>query len=424
MLMRYRTGASSIRGSNGGGELKTAIGDLAIVGGKPLFDERLYIGRPFVGDKVRLLERISDAIERRSLTNDGPYVQEFAERLQVLSGARHVIPLVNGTTGLEVAARALGLSGEVIVPSFTFIATAHALQWQGITPVFCDVDPDTHNIDPTKIEALITPRTRGIIGVHLWGRPCDTDAIGNIARRYGLRVLYDAAHAFNVSHLGRKLGNFGNAEVFSFHATKFINTLEGGAIATNDDDLAESVRQMIKFGFTDSDSVVRLGINGKMNEFCAAMGLTALDAMSQTIATNQQNYEAYRGALSDIPGIRFIAYDPDTAPNYQYIVAEIDEAQFGLSRDALMTLLHAENLMVRRYFYPGCHRSEPYRSTLSQSSTVLPVTERLAAQILCFPCGAGMNPSLIRSIGNLMRFVSTHAMAVRSLSANVTRMSA
>lgn len=395
--------------------MKSSINELAIAGGTPVFREPQLSARPFVGDKSRLLERIADAVDRRSLTNDGLFVREFEERLKRICGTRHVIPLSSCTTGLEVAARALGLSGEVIVPSFTFIATAHALKWLGITPVFCDVHPDTHNIDPARIEALITPRTSGIVGVHLWGRPCDTSALDEIARRHKLRVLYDAAHAFNVTHQGQKLGNFGDAEVFSFHATKFVNTLEGGAIATNDDDLAQSIREMIKFGLSDAETVARLGINGKMNEFCAAMGVTALDALEETLAINRSNYDAYQQALAGVPGMRLISYDPGTTPSYQYIAVEIDEAEFGLSRDVLLALLLAENVMARRYFYPGCHRSEPYRSCRSEQDNDLPVTDRLASQVLCLPCGAGMNAELIRPIGQLVAFVSQHAADLRGL---------
>ena len=215
--------------------MKAALEDLAIFGGSPAFAELLHVGRPNIGDRGRLLERIHDLLDRRWLTNNGPYVLEFERQLCQLTGAPHCIVTCNGTVALEIAIRAAGMSQEVIVPAFTFVATAHALQWQGITPVFCDVDPSTHNLDPESVERSITPRTTGILGVHLWGRACRVDELAEIARRHGLKLLFDAAHALGCTHRGRMVGGFGDAEVFSFHATKFVNSFEGGAIVTADD---------------------------------------------------------------------------------------------------------------------------------------------------------------------------------------------
>src|SRR4051794_25016690 len=197
--------------------------------------------------------------DKRWFSNQGPYVREFEDKLSKLLGVKHCIPVCNGTIAMELAIRALDLKGEVIVPSFTFISAAHALQWQEITPVFCDVDPKTHNLDPKKIEAMITPRTTAIVAVHTWGRPCEVDTLSRVARRNDLRLLFDAAHAFGCSHEGRAIGNFGDAEVFSFHATKFFNTFEGGAVATNDDELAARIRLMKNFGFQGNDNVVYIG---------------------------------------------------------------------------------------------------------------------------------------------------------------------
>jgi len=258
--------------------MKTQIEDLAIWGNSSAFAKPLYVGRPNIGDRARLHERIDDMLDRRWLTNDGIYVQEFERRVADMLGVRHCIAMCNGTVALEIAIRATGLKGEVIVPSFTFIATAHALQWQEITPVFCDIDLETGNIDPARVEELITPRTTGIIGVHLWGRPCKIEALEEIAQRHGLVLLFDAAHAFACSHRGEMIGRFGNAEVFSFHATKFINAFEGGAVATNDDDLAGNIRLMKNFGFAGFDNVIYIGTNGKMTEVCAAMGLTSIES--------------------------------------------------------------------------------------------------------------------------------------------------
>jgi dTDP-4-amino-4,6-dideoxygalactose transaminase len=321
--------------------------------------------------------------------------------------------MCNATVALEIAIRALGLRGEVIVPSFTFVATAHALQWQQITPVFCDVGARTHNIDPARIEELITPRTTGIIGVHLWGRPADAEALGEIADLRRLRLLFDAAHAFGCTHGGRMIGALGDAEVFSFHATKFLNSGEGGAVTTNDDDLAARMRLMRNFGFAGYDEVVYVGTNGKMSELSAAMGLTSLDAMDEFIAVNRANHAAYADALAGIPGVTLIRYDERERSNHQYVVLEVDEAEAGLTRDELHQVLQAEQVMARRYFYPGCHRMEPYRSYFPQAGLVLPETERLTRRVLTLPTGTAVDAEIVERVCDVIRLAVRHAPQVR-----------
>lgn len=387
---------------------KRAVTDLAIFGGAPTFDEQLHVGRPNVGDRARLFERMNDMLDRRWLTNNGRYVQELEARLAEMLGVKHCIAMCNATIGLEIAVRALGLKGEVIVPSFTFVATAHALQWQEITPIFCDVDPKTHNVDPASVEQMITPRTSGIIGVHLWGRACPVEDLAQLARRHDLRLIYDAAHAFACSHGGRMIGGFGDAEVFSFHATKFFNTFEGGAVTTNDGELAAKMRLMKNFGFAGYDRVTYIGTNGKMSEVAAAMGLTSLESIDEFIAVNRANYLRYRDGLKDIPGVRAITYDEADRNNYQYVVLEIDETRAGVSRDELMQILHAENVVARRYFYPGCHRMEPYRSYYPHTGLVLPVTEQLVGQTLLLPNGTAVGESEIDEICAVIRLAITH----------------
>ena len=368
----------------------------------PAFSEPLYVGRPNIGNRDILHRRMNDMLDRRWLTNNGPFVQEFEQRLQDYLGVKHCIAMCNATIALEITARALGLKGEVIVPAFTFVATAHCLQWQEITPVFCDIDPLTHTLDPVQVERMITPRTTGILGVHLWGRACNIEQLESIAKRRNLTLLFDAAHAFGCSHNGTKIGNFGAAEVFSFHATKFFNTFEGGAVATNDDELANKIRLMKNFGFHGYDNVIYIGTNGKMTEVCAAMGLTNLESLDVFIATNKRNYELYREGLGNIPGMRLMAYDKAHSLNYQYIVLEVDEELFGMSRDALVDLLHAHNVIARRYFYPGCHRMEPYRSFFPHSGLLLPETERLVGRVMLLPTGTSLNDSQIRTICGLI----------------------
>lgn len=391
----------------------SCLNDLGIFGGTSIFTERLHVGLPNIGNRQRLFERISDLLDRRWLTNNGPYVQEFEQRLADLLGVKHCVAMCNGTVALEITIRAVGLSGEVIVPSFTFIATAHALQWQEITPVFCDINPETYTIDPAQIEQHITPRTTGIIGVHLWGRPCDVEALKEIAERHNLKLLFDAAHAFGCSHRGCMIGGFGSAEVFSFHATKFFNTFEGGAVVTNDDVLAQKIRLMKNFGFAGEDNVNYIGTNGKMNEVSAAMGLTSLESLEQFIAVNRRNYYAYRENVSGVKGIRLLTYNETEKCNYQYIILEIDENQVGISRDELQQVLVAENILARRYFYPGCHRMEPYRSYFPHAGLLLPETDRLARRVLSLPTGTGVRPEAISRTCQIISFVCLHAREIR-----------
>jgi dTDP-4-amino-4,6-dideoxygalactose transaminase len=393
---------------------KTKLSDLASLGGPPAFESPLHVGAPNIGDRERLRERFEDILDRRWLTNGGPYVQAFERRVAEAVGVRHCIATCNGTLALEIAVRALGLTGEVIVPSFTFVATAHALQWQEITPVFCDIDPETYTINPSRVAELITPRTTGIIGVHLWGRPCDTQALADIAHERGLRLLYDASHAFGCSHRGEAIGSFGDAEVFSFHATKFINTCEGGAILTRSDALAEKARLMRNFGFVTYDDVTHVGTNGKMNELSAAMGLTSLEDMESFVGVNRSNYELYREGLSGIAGLRVLEYDDRERCNFQYVVVEVDEGASGVSRDQLVDVLAAEGVLARRYFHPGCHRMEPYRSYFPHAGLLLPVTERLGARVFSLPTGTSVGPDEIQKVCEIIALSIEHG-AVLSL---------
>ncbi len=388
--------------------------DLAIFGDPPAFVEEVHVGRPNIGIRTHLLKRVNDMLDRNWLTNNGPYVQEFESKLAERIGVRHCVAMCNATISLEIAIRALGLTGEVIVPSFTFIATAHALQWQEITPVFCDIDPRTHNIDPTQVEKMITPRTSGIIGVHTWGRPCDIEPLEAIARRRKLQIMFDAAHAFGCSYNAKAIGAFGRCEVFSFHATKFVNTFEGGAVLTNDDLLAEKIRLMRNFGFKGYDNVVYMGTNGKMPEVCAAMGLTSLESIEDFIETNRGNYHRYHRELAGIPGVCMIAYDKNERTNYQYIVLEVDELEAGLTRDELVDVLFAENVLARRYFFPGCHRMEPYRSYFPHAALVLPETEKLCRRVMVLPTGTSVDEQAISRICEIIRTALSNAPAVRA----------
>jgi dTDP-4-amino-4,6-dideoxygalactose transaminase len=376
--------------------------ELALFGGPPAFAEPLHVGSPNIGDRDRLMERIGGLLDRRWLTNEGPLVREFEEAVAAFLGVRHCVAMSSGTVALQIAIRAAGMIGETLVSPLTFVATVHALQWQGLTPRFCDVDPATHNLDPHRVEEMITPRTTGILGVHLWGRPCAIEALTAIAERRGLTLIFDAAHAFGCSHRGQMIGAFGRAEVLSFHATKFVNTFEGGAIVTNDDDLAERARLMRNHGFADYDEVSCVGTNGKMSEVAAAMGLTSLEARDRFYDDNRRNYDAYRAGLEGIGGVDLIAYDEDELCNRNYVVIEVDESA-SLARDDLQRLLWAENVLARRYFFPGCHRAEPYRSLFPRAGLELPETERLTGRLLALPTGTAMDAASIDVVTDLIR---------------------
>ena len=393
--------------------MKNSFSDLAIFGSIPAFPDPLHVGRPNIGDRARFLARVNEMLDRKWLSNNGPYVQEFEHKICELLGVKNCIAVCNATVALEIAVRALGMTGEVIIPSFTFIATAHALQWQEITPVFCDIDPETHNLNPQLVEKMITPQTTGILGVHVWGRPCAIDELTEIAQSHGLKLMFDAAHAFGCSYSGKMIGNFGEAEVFSFHATKFFNTFEGGAVVTNNDALAQQIRGMTNFGFAGYDRVIYLGTNGKMTEVAAAMGLTGLESLDEFIATNYRNYCRYRLALAGIPGVRMVEYDEREKNNYQYIILEIDDAITHINRDQLVQALHAENILARRYFYPGCHQMEPYRSIFPHAGLHLPETERLASRTLSLPTGTAVGENEIDQICQIIRFVISNGQDVR-----------
>jgi dTDP-4-amino-4,6-dideoxygalactose transaminase len=383
--------------------VKISLDEFAIFGGPPSFAEQLHVGRPNIGDHARLLERFDRILDTKRLSNMGPFEREFEQRVAEMLGVKHCIAMCNATVALEISIRALGLTGEVLVPSFTFIATAHVLQWQQIVPVFCDIHPETHCLDPHSIEKMITPRTTGILGVHLWGRGCDITALTEIANRCSLKLLFDAAHAFGCSYEGRMIGSFGDAEVFSFHATKFFNTFEGGAVTTNDDELAKKIRLMKNFGFAGYDQVVYIGTNGKMSEISAAMGLTSLESLDVFIETNHRNYRQYQKELAEVTGLSLLTFKQDEKCNYQYIVVEIDEAKTGISRDEIVQVLHGENIIARRYFYPGCHRMEPYRTNYPDAGLMLPLTEQLTERVMTLPTGTAVGETEISGICQTIR---------------------
>ncbi len=370
--------------------------ELAALGGEPLFAQPLHVGRPNIPDRAAVLTRIAASLDRAWLTNDGPLVRELEAKLAGYIGVRHCVAMANATVAMEVLARALELKGEVIVPAFTFIATPHAFAWLGLKPVFCDVDRATHMIDVHSAARMISERTSAIAAVHLWGGAADVEALEALASRHNLALVYDSAHALGASARGRRIGGFGDAEVVSFHATKFFNTFEGGAVTTNNDALAERLRLLRNFGFAGYDNVIALGTNAKLSEAHAAMGLTMIEHVDGLSERNGITWRRYSEALRH-PGVKLIRPDDPGSSNYQYVVCEVtDDAP--LTRDQLLNALWQENVRARRYFFPGCHRTDPYAAA-NQS---LPVSEEIAARVLVLPAGALITADEIAKVAGLI----------------------
>lgn len=391
------------------GPIKNKVDDLQICGGPKAFADPLHVGQPNIVNVGAVFARLEDIFQRAWLTNNGQYVQQFESMIAKRIGVRNCVATCNGTLALQLAIRALDLSGEVIVPSFTFLATAHALAWQNIKPVFADIDPRSGTIDPDSVQKLITPQTTGILGVHLWGNPCPWQDLQEIAERFDLKLLYDACHAFGCEFDGVPIGNFGDAEVFSFHATKFVHAAEGGAVVTNDDALAKTLREMRNFGFSN-EGVNLVGTNAKMTEVSAAIGISTLESIEQIVEKNRANRLAYESTLDSIPHISVKPIPSRVTSNCQYIVVEVAD-ECPLTRDELLSVLHTENVLAKRYFHPGCHRLPAYRDLYP--NLVLPMTDRASRQVLVLPTGVAIGPMEIGMIGSIIRTAICNASRVQ-----------
>ena len=343
-----------------------------------------------------------ELFDRQYYTNHGPLVQRLEARLAEQLAVRHVVCVTNATIGLLMAIEALQLRGKVIVPSFTFIATAQALSWTGVEPVFCDVDPISHQLDPVAVERLIDAEVSAILAVNLWGDACDAEALQAIADRHGISLFFDSAHAMGCSMDGRPIGGSGKLEVFSFHATKVFSSAEGGCITTNDDRLAARLRNIrSSYGAGGAVDVNRTS-NGRMSEAQAAIGLLNLDELPQTLQRNRAIFLQYRAALRGIPGITLHEPKRVNASNHQYIVCQLDPPAFGADRDELLDYLHARRIIARRYFHPGIHRSTPYVDQLPQFVDALPVTDHLNQTLIQLPSGALVGDADVALIGGLI----------------------
>ncbi|BBO73749.1 dTDP-4-dehydro-6-deoxyglucose aminotransferase [Desulfosarcina widdelii] len=394
---------------------KKTTDDLAVFGGAPLFKDHKHVGQINLPDWEHFKKEFQGIFDRVFFTNHGPKVNELEDRLADFLKVKHIVCMTNGTISLMMAARCLGLQGEVIVPAFTFIATVQTLVWAGLKPVFCDVDPATHNISPQKAAQLINSNTCAILGVHLWGRPCDTRQLETLASENKLALFFDAAHAFGCSHRGIMVGNHGDVEVFSMHATKVLNAAEGGFAATNDDLMADKLRTMRNFHANESYTPVPVRINGKMSEAQAVMGLLSLEDFPANRERNKALYYAYSSNLSGIEGISLPAsFDENEQNNYQYLVVDVEPETFGLNRDEVVRILETENVLARRYFMPGVHRTLPFSKQYAECIDKLPATDFLCGRLMQLPVGQSVSIEDVARLCEFLRFCEKNASKIHN----------
>lgn len=367
---------------------RVAVHDFALFGAAPAFESILPVGQLYFPSWERYEAAFRGIFERRVYSGHGPLARELEARLAEFFRVKHVICVTNATIGLIMAAEALELHGRVIVPAFTFIASPQSLTWAGLEPRFCDVDPISHHVTPALVEPLIDKDVSAILAVNLWGGACDVGGLQVLADRRGVKLFYDSAHAFGCRVGDTPLASFGSLEVFSFHATKVFSSAEGGCICTNDDALAARLRRLRGSSGSGTTERAARSADAPMSEAQAAIGLMSLEDFPAIVARNKALFDVYRTGLAAVPGLRLLEAQNVSATNYQYLVCELDEPAFGLSRDGLLQVLKAENVLARRYFYPGAHRCVPYVDALPQYVHALPETDRLCGRLIQLPVGA------------------------------------
>ena len=353
---------------------------------------------PPLEEFVPYLQKIWD---NKWLTNNGEMHQELERRLAKYLGVEYISLFSNGTLALITALQVLDITGEVITTPYSFVATTHSIFWNKCTPVFVDVEPKYFNINPAKIEAAITEKTTALMPVHVYGNPADTDAIQKIADKYGLKLIYDAAHAFGVKKNGESILNAGDLSVLSFHATKIYSTIEGGAVICHSQEMKHHIDNLKNFGFRGETVVEEPGINAKLNEVQAAYGLLSLKYIDEAIAKRKQIVEHYRASLKNISGISFLPEQSDVEYNYAYFPIFVDEAKYGMNRDALYEKLKSNNIWGRRYFYPLISTFEPYRELPSAQN--LPVAQKAAELVICLPLYPDLGNEVVEKIINIVK---------------------
>lgn len=365
-------------------------------------EKKITVTSPLMPSLEEFNVYLEDIWKRKWITNNGYYHKELEKALCDYLGVSFISLFTNGTLPLITALQALRVTGEVITTPFSFVATTHSLWWNGIKPVFVDIDPVTCNLDPEKIEAAITPRTTAIMPVHVYGNPCDTQKIQEIADKYGLKVIYDAAHAFGVKVNGESVLNAGDMSTLSFHATKVYNTIEGGALIVHDEQTKKRIDYLKNFGFAGETTVVAPGINSKMDEIRAAYGLLNLKQVDKAIEWRKHVAELYRKALKNVGGITFFDDMVEVRHNYAYFPIFVDAEKYGMTRDELYFMMKEHNILGRRYFYPLISEFSTYRGLESASRENLPVATEKAEQVICLPMYYGLNDEDVKRIINII----------------------
>jgi dTDP-4-amino-4,6-dideoxygalactose transaminase len=376
-------------------------------GGSPAFATGLHVAQLNLPPLEKVEAAFRGIFERRYFANNGPLVQELDHKLAARLGAPHAVCVTNGTVALTILVHAMaseaGPGGEVIVPAFTFPATAQAICWAGLTPVVADVSVETQMLTAEIAAPLITSRTVGILGVHVWGRVCDPESLEHLARARGIKLIFDACHSIGCTHRGRPVGTFGNGEAFSLHATKVVSASEGGFVTTTDPALADRIRVIRNFHAIPGSRAEHLRMNGKMSEAQAALALLSLDELEKNIADNRARHEAYRRGLADLDGVTMVEPMAGDVSNYQYVVIRIEHGRFGLHRDHLFHMLMAENVICRRHFYPGLHRMQPFATLPQVRASSFPGTEHLCDTLLQLPTGQPISIAHVDAICDLIR---------------------
>lgn len=365
-------------------------------------EKQITVTSPLLPDMEEMNQMMKEIWSSKWITNNGRFHKQLEKELCDYLKVPYISLFTNGTLPLITALQALRITGEVITTPFSFVATTHSLWWNGIKPVFVDIDPATCNLNPEKIEAAITPRTTAIMPVHCYGKPCDTKKIQEIADKYGLKVIYDAAHAFGVEVDGGSVLNAGDMSTLSFHATKVYNTIEGGALVMHDEKTKQRIDYLKNFGFAGETTVIAPGINGKMDEVRAAYGLLSLKIVDKAIEARNNVAKLYREGLRNIEGISYFEDMPGVRHNYSYFPIFVDESKYGMSRDSLYQKLKDNNILGRRYFYPLISDFSTYRGLESATKENLPVAHRIAEQVICLPMHHELEVSDVNRIIDLI----------------------
>ncbi len=369
----------------------------------PDLQKTIYVNQPTLPELDDFLPLLKDIWQSKKLTNFGKFHKQLEYELAKFLGVEYISLFSNGTLALIAALQVLKIKGEVITTPYSFVATTHALKWNGITPVFCDIEPKTYNLDPNKIEKLLTDKTTAIVPVHIYGNPCDVESLQEISDIYGLKLIYDAAHSFGVKLNNESILNFGDLSILSFHATKIFNTFEGGAVISHDEKTKKRIDYLKNFGFANETTVIAPGINAKMNEMQAAIGLLQLKDVEKNILKRKKIAELYRSSFKNIEGISFLNDVENVHHNYGYFPIFVDKRKYGIGRDELYYKLKKNNIFARRYFYPLISRFQPYRGLESASPENLPVATKIAEQVITIPIYADLEINDVERIIEIIK---------------------